>query len=188
MVVEALAASFGLVALAELGDKTQLAIFSFSAKHDHRMPIIAGVVLGFALVDGLAVAFGQAITTVISQDVLNIATSIAFIAFGIYFLIHTEHDEDVQRKGKKSLFFSSFALITAMEMGDKTQLLTITLAAQYGTPLAVFAGSWGALMMLSLIALLIGRTIAQRVASHKVQYLSGALFIMLGIVGLLRFA
>ncbi|RZN46219.1 TMEM165/GDT1 family protein [archaeon] len=188
MAVEALAASFALVALAELGDKTQLAIFSFSAKYRHRMPIIIGIALGFALVDGLAVVFGQAITTFISQDVLNIATSIAFIVFGIYFLLHTENEEEVQRKGKKSLFFSSFALITAMEMGDKTQLLTITLAAQYDAPLAVFAGSWGALMTLSLIALLVGRTIAQRVASHRIQYLSGALFILLGIAGLLRFA
>ncbi len=186
--IDALIYSFGLVALAELGDKTQIALFSLTAKYKQKTPIFLGVALAFALVDGLAVLFGHAISSIISEKIIELVASVAFIAFGIYFYYEKEENNELKERRGMSLFLSSFLLLTLMEMGDKTQLLTATLAAKYSSPLFVFAGAWCALMLLSLLAIIAGAKIAKKIPQHNIRKLSATLFILIGLLGLIRIA
>ena len=182
-VLEALLVSIGLVGLAELGDKTQIALLSLSCKYQKKMPLLIGSFFGFALVDGIAVVFGGTISSLIPGNVITYASSIAFIIFGIYFLF--EKEEEVKDSKHQSLMLKSFLLITLMELGDKTQLLTITLAARYDSVLAVFSGAMIALMFISSVAIIIGKALSERVPEKSFKKISAVLFISLGLLGLL---
>lgn len=184
--LEALTTSFALIFLAEMGDKTQVVLFSLSARAHARLPVLAGACLGFVVVDGLAILFGTAIASLVDGRTLAAASGALFIGIGILFLRSQEpHEEGVSPvKRHSSLFAGTALLITAMEVGDKSQILSLALAARFNNVALVFAGVLGALATLSIMAVVAGSRIAGRVSEHAIKRFSGAIFVAIGIITL----
>nr|HOP09657.1 TMEM165/GDT1 family protein [Candidatus Methanofastidiosa archaeon] len=159
--LEAFIVSAALIGVAELGDKTQIALLSLSGKYKKKTPLLVGSFMGFALVDGMAVVFGGTISSLVPQDTISLAASVVFILFGVYFLF--EKEEKMKEANHKSLLLTSFMLITLMELGDKTQLITMTLAARYDSMIGVFLGAMAALMFLSSVAIIVGKALSERI-------------------------
>src|SRR3990172_9103929 len=132
--------TFSLIALAEFGDKTQLAVIALSARYD-RVKIFTGVILAFALVTGLGVLVGDVIYIFIPHDVIRILAGLLFVVFGVITLSSKENFETDEATSIGNPLLSAFSMIALAEMGDKTQLSAITLEAKYDSPFFVFAGS-----------------------------------------------
>jgi len=180
-------ASFVLIGIAELGDKTQVALFSLSAKKHARLPILIGAIAGFSIIDGIAVIFGKAVAEVVPDAAIAILSAAFFIVFGIYFIYGgNEGERKILAKGASALL-AAFSLIVLMELGDKSQILTMTLSARYDSIVAVFCGSIAALSVLSALAVALGRALSEKVENVRMQKISGALFILLGILEFTRY-
>ena len=122
--------TFGLIALAELGDKTQLTVIALSARYD-RKKVFSGVVLAFIVVTGLGVLVGEGLLRLIPENIIKIIAGLMFIIFGILMLRSKEDGEENNGSQIMNPFISTFSMIALAEMGDKTQLSAITLAAKY---------------------------------------------------------
>lgn len=180
--LEPLLASFLAIGLAEVGDKTQIAILTLSCRHKEKAQILIGVFLAFLVVDGLAVLFGEAIVSLVPQIYITAISGAIFLAFGLYFFFAKgDGDEDVGRVLERGVTFMAFSTILFAEFGDKTQLATIVLAARFGNPLLVLLGVIGALMTLSLAAVYGGKELACRVPEATLHKAAAVLFILLGL-------
>ncbi len=173
--------AFGTRFLAELGDKTQLAVIALSAKFD-RVKIFTGAILAFALVTALGVLVGDVIFIFIPQYVIRILAGLLFIAFGILMLSSKESCEEDEKTRIGNPLLSTFSMIALAEMGDKTQLSAITLVAKYDSPYLVFAGALLALGLVSLIGIFLGKKLCEIVPLSKIKLGAGALFILFGIL------
>ncbi|TRZ87594.1 MAG: TMEM165/GDT1 family protein [Methanosarcinales archaeon] len=173
--------TFSLIALAEFGDKTQLAVIALSAKYD-RVKVFTGVILAFALVTALGVLVGDVIFIFIPQNVIRILAGLLFVAFGILTLSSKESCETDEAAPIGNPLFSAFSMIALAEMGDKTQLSAITLVAKYDSPYLVFAGALLALGLISLIGIFLGKKLCEIVPLSKIKLGAGALFILFGIM------
>ncbi|MDK2834333.1 MAG: Ca2+/H+ antiporter, family [Methanolobus sp.] len=170
---------FLLVGLAELGDKTQLAVLVLSTKTRRYAPLLAGVMLAFILTDGLAILFGNYISQKIPMDYVRIGAGLMFIVFGIMTLLNRDKDEEEGSYELKSPFMSGFWLILVAEMGDKTQLAAALFATQYN-PLLVFIGVISALFVLSVMAVYLGKIVMEKVDKKTISTIAGVLFILIG--------
>jgi len=175
-----LLASFGIIMLAELGDKTQLCVISLSCKRKSRSVFI-GALLAFAVVDGVSALVGGAIAAVIPAFWIGIGAGIAFIAFAVYMLA-SERDEKTEVDDRPLAVASTFSLVALMELGDKTQLASLSLAAEYDAPLMVFVGVMLALAVLAGLAVVLGMAISKYVPLRYVRIGSGLLFIVFGVI------
>lgn len=173
--------TFSLIALAEFGDKTQLAVIALSARYD-RVKVFTGVILAFALVTGLGVLVGGVIYQYIPQDMIRILAGLLFVAFGLLTLSSKESCETGDEKPVGNILLSAFSMIALAEMGDKTQLSAITLVAKYDSPFFVFAGALLALGLISLIGIFLGKKLCEIVPLSKIKFGAGALFILFGIM------
>lgn len=175
--------SFSLIALAEFGDKTQLAVIALSARYD-RVKVFTGVILAFALVTGLGVMVGNLLHTftIEYRDVIRILAGLLFVAFGILTLASKESCEVGDEKPVGNILISAFSMIALAEMGDKTQISAITLVAKYDSPYLVFAGALLALGLISLIGIFLGKKLCEIVPLSKIKIGAGALFILFGIM------
>ena len=169
------------VGLSEFGDKTQLAVLSFSSKFRNKAALFAAVMLAFVIVDGLAVLFGSVASKIIPFGIIKIAAGISFIAFGAYTLIMNS-EESFDKKGRAA-FLSVLGMIIMLEMGDKSQLVTILFAAEY-SPLLVFLGVEAALALLTAAAIIVGEQLGRHLKPETIKYASGILFIAVGIISL----
>jgi putative Ca2+/H+ antiporter (TMEM165/GDT1 family) len=176
--------SYLLIFAAEIGDKSQLVCMALAVRY-RAMPVALGAVCAFLLLNTLAVIFGAAIANWIPQLVISSVVSLMFLVFGIQALRTVEEegldDDEVKVKSQHHIFFSTFALITLAELGDKTQLAVVALSTQ-GLPLSVWIGSSLALATTSLMAVWAGRTILQRIPIVLLHRFSGVLFIILSFV------
>ena len=173
--------TFSLIALAEFGDKTQLAVIALSAKFD-RVKIFTGAILAFALVTALGVLVGDVIFTFIPQYVIRILAGLLFIAFGFLMLSSKESCEKDEKSHIGNPLLSTFSMIALAEMGDKTQLSAITLVAKYNSPYLVFLGALLALGLVSLIGIFLGKKLCEILPLSKIKLGAGALFILFGIM------
>ena len=173
--------SFSLIALAEFGDKTQLAVIALSAKFN-RVKIFTGAILAFALVTMLGVLVGDVIFIFIPQYVIRILAGLLFIAFGVLMLSSKESCEKDENASIGNPLLSTFSMIALAEMGDKTQLSAITLVAKYNSPYLVFAGALLALGLISLIGIYLGKKLCEIVPLSKIKLGAGGLFILFGIM------
>ncbi len=172
--------SFGIILLAELGDKTQLAVISLSSKRKSKSVFI-GALLAFAVVDGVSALVGGAIAAVIPAFWIGIGAGIAFIVFAVYTLV-LEKDEKPEVNNRPLAVASTFSLVALMELGDKTQLASISLAAEYDAPLMVFVGVMLAFTILVGLAVVLGMAISKYVPLRYVRIGSGLLFIVFGVL------
>jgi putative Ca2+/H+ antiporter (TMEM165/GDT1 family) len=174
-----LLSSFGIVALAELGDKTQLTVICLSANRKSKS-VFTGAVLAFALVDGVSALIGGSIAAIISTQWIGIGAGVAFLIFGVYSLL-SKSEEVVVNESSRTLAHS-FSLIALMELGDKTQLSAVALAAEYDAPLMVFIGVMLALALLTGIGIAVGALISRYIPMRYVKIGSGLVFIAFGIL------
>jgi putative Ca2+/H+ antiporter (TMEM165/GDT1 family) len=171
---------FLLVGLAELGDKTQIAVLVLSTKTREYAHLLAGVMLAFILTDGLAILLGNVIANRIPMDYVRIGAGIMFIIFGVMTLINKEDDDEEGSYELKSPFISGFGLILVSEMGDKTQLASALFATQYD-PVMVFIGVVLALFLLSSMAVYVGKMLMEKINKNTISRAAGILFIVIGI-------
>lgn len=178
---------FGLIFIAEMGDKTQIVAMLLATRFDWKRAF-AGIALAFALINLLAVLVGQLLFTWIDLSWVRLGAGVLFVFFGITALRGRNGDEgpvaSAEMTSSRGPFFTSFLIIFLAEMGDKTQLMTATLAAQHAEYAAVFAGSTLALWLVSTLGMAIGVLVVKRVPLRLVRGLAGLIFIAFGIIAL----
>ncbi len=177
-------ATFGLVFLSELADKTQLIIFSIGIQYRKPLEVFSGAILAHAIVDGIAIAAGSAIGSLFKTPLLKFGIAGLFIAMGAYFLVKKENDKK-SAPLLKSAFLAAFTLIFLSEFGDKSQIVAGLLSARYELPIVVFAATILALSVAIGLNLRLGKKIANYVGHEKAEKASAALFIVYGIVFIL---
>jgi len=183
-----LVASFVLVALAELGDKTQIAVITLSSRFK-AFSVFSGAMLAFLVTTGIAVAIGDALTLILPLFWLRVTAAAFFLIFGFHTIISiilVKGEEQVKTKEARNAVFSSFSLITLMELGDKTQFAVIALSAQYEFPLLVYLGVMMAFALITGLGATVGTALTKLVPLKHIQLGSGIIFILLGIVFLIN--
>ena len=183
--MEAFLVSTGIVALAEIGDKTQLLAFILAAKFRKPLPIVLGILVATIANHGFAGALGSWITSLVGPETLRWVLGISFIAMAIWTLIPDQFDEDDAKLSRYGVFGTTLIAFFLAEMGDKTQIATIALAAQYHTFFAVVAGTTLGMMIANVPAVLLGDRIANRMPVRLVHGFAAAIFAVLGIATLL---
>ncbi len=176
--------STGVVALAEIGDKTQLLALILAAKFRKPVPIILGILLATLLNHGFAGALGAWITSVVSPDVLRWVIGVSFIAMGAWTLIPDTIDEAADGRARFGAFGTTLVAFFLAEMGDKTQIATVALAAQFHALIAVVAGTTLGMMIADVPAVLLGDRVAQRLPVRLIRLIAAAVFAILGVVTL----
>jgi putative Ca2+/H+ antiporter (TMEM165/GDT1 family) len=178
-------ASFGIIFLAELGDKTQLTAMALAVRFPWKKTFI-GIAAAFAVLNIGAVLLGKILFAILPLFWIKLASAGLFLFFGIVTLWGSgsgeEEGEEDKRFNCRGAIATSFAMILMAELGDKTQLVTASLAAQHDAPLAVFAGSTLALWSVSLIGIFAGRQLLRFVPMTYIQRGAGTLFIVFGAV------
>ncbi|MDL5030475.1 TMEM165/GDT1 family protein [Pelomonas sp. APW6] len=188
--MEAFLVSTGLVALAEIGDKTQLLAFLLAARFRRPVPIIAGILVATLLNHAGAGALGAWITAQVPADVMRWVLGLGFVAMGLWTLVPDKIDEE--EEGGKGLrlgvFGTTVVAFFLAEMGDKTQIATVALAAQFHSLLAVVAGTTLGMMIANVPAVLVGDRLAHRIPVRLVHGIAAGIFIALGLLVLGGFA
>ena len=184
-VLEAFLISTGVVALAEIGDKTQLLAFLLAAKFRKPLPIVLAILVATLINHALAGAVGAWITTVLRPTTLRWVLGLSFIAMAIWTLIPDRLEEDEARLRGFGVFSTTLAAFFMAEMGDKTQIATVALAAQYQAMLEVVTGTTLGMMIANVPAVLAGDRIAARVPVRLVNGIAAAVFLLIGAATLL---
>ncbi len=180
--IKALAAAFGLTFVAELGDKTQIAILAMSARYGY-LPVFLGAGVAFAVLNAFAVTVGAVVARYVPEHVIRYVAAAVFIIFGVLsFRGEEEEKPQAERKASRSPFISALLVVSLMELGDKTQLALIALSGRYGYPLFVFIGGTLALWLTSFIGAIAGEGLARVVPFRYIRWISGVLFIVFGIL------
>ncbi|RJQ32399.1 MAG: TMEM165/GDT1 family protein [Actinobacteria bacterium] len=172
-----------LIGFAEFGDKTQLTTITLSCKYPPKK-VFWGAFSAFLILSALAVTVGTLIFELIPAVWLKIVVGLFFIIFGIYSLLTAKNQEEISDKQRQGNPFAvAFSLIFLNELGDKTQLLTIALAAKYKAPFEVFLGALIGLSTIALISTMLGKVIAKYVKDTTIIHrLAGIIFIVLGLL------
>ncbi|WP_020394379.1 TMEM165/GDT1 family protein [Thiolinea disciformis] len=183
--MEALLVSTGVVALAEIGDKTQLLAFLLAARFKKPLPIILGILCATILNHGIAGALGAWITSVLSPEVLRWILGLSFIGMAIWTLIPDKiEEEETSIASHLGVFGATFITFFLAEMGDKTQVATVAMAAHYATPFLVVVGTTLGMLIADVPAVFIGDKLANRIPMKVVHAVAAAIFAILGVMTL----
>jgi putative Ca2+/H+ antiporter (TMEM165/GDT1 family) len=186
-VITTILISTGVVALAEMGDKTQLLAFLLAARFKKPVPIILGILLATIVNHGFAGALGAWITTLLSPNTLGWILGLSFIAMAIWTLKPDEIEEDEAKiAGRFGVFGATTITFFLAEMGDKTQIATVALAANYSSVILVVIGTTLGMMIADVPAVFIGTKFAQKVSMRLVHGIAAAVFAVLGVITLLN--
>jgi Ca2+/H+ antiporter, TMEM165/GDT1 family len=184
--MEALLVSTGVVALAEIGDKTQLLAFILAARFKKPLPIIAGILCATLVNHGLAGALGAWITHNVSTDILRWVLGASFIGMAVWTMIPDKIEEEethiAQRLG---VFGATLITFFLAEMGDKTQIATIAMAAHYANPVLVVIGTTLGMLIADVPAVFVGDKLATKIPMKLVHTIAASIFAVLGIATLL---
>ncbi len=175
-----LISSFSIIALAEFGDKTQLAAITLSTRYKP-VYVFLSALLAVCLMDGISILAGIAIAAFIPISWLSLGSGIVFIIFGILTLRSRDKDK-VDIKNQRLSFVAPFSLITLMELGDKTQLSIIALAAKYGSPTLIFLGVVLAYSILMGVAVALGSNLTKIIPIQYIKIGASIIFIVFGIL------
>lgn len=179
--MEAFLLSTGIVALAEIGDKTQLLAFVLAAKFRKPLPIILGILVATLANHAFAGAVGAWITTLVDPAILRWILGISFLAMAVWILIPDKLEEDDTHLARFGVFGTTVLAFFLAEMGDKTQVATVALAAQYAAFFTVVAGTTLGMMIANVPAVLLGDRIANRLSIRLVHGIVAVVFVILGI-------
>jgi putative Ca2+/H+ antiporter (TMEM165/GDT1 family) len=184
--MEALFISTGVVALAEIGDKTQLLAFILAARFKQPLPIILGILCATIVNHGLAGYVGAWITAHLSPGVLRWILGLSFLGMAIWTMIPDKIEEEETQVAKRfGVFGATLITFFLAEMGDKTQLATVALAAHYATPVLVVVGTTLGMLIADVPAVFVGSTLAARIPMTLVHSIAAGIFALLGIATLL---
>ncbi|PUE57428.1 hypothetical protein B9Z45_08245 [Limnohabitans sp. 2KL-17] len=183
--MEAFLVSTGIVALAEMGDKTQLLSLVLAARFRKPWPIVLGILVATLANHGLAGAVGSWVTTVMGPIALRWVLGASFIAMAVWMLIPDKFDdEDGDSAPRMGVFLTTVVAFFLAEMGDKTQIATVMLAAQYNAWFAVVAGTTLGMMLANAPVVWLGDAITKRVPLRMVHMVSAVIFAILGVIAL----
>ena len=184
--MEALLVSTGVVALAEIGDKTQLLAFILAARFKKPVPIILGILAATVVNHGLAGALGAWITSTVSPEILRWVLGLSFIGMAIWTMIPDKIEEEETQVAKKfGVFGATLITFFLAEMGDKTQIATVAMAAHYAAPLMVVIGTTLGMLIADVPAVFVGDKLANKIPMKLVHSIAAAIFALLGIATLL---
>lgn len=185
--MEAFLVSTGIVALAEVGDKTQLLAFMLAARFRKPGPIILGILIATLANHAFAGAMGAWLTSLVGPSTLRWILGVSFIGMAIWTLIPDTLDEGDAKVAGSGVFSATFVAFFLAEMGDKTQIATVALAAQYQAFYSVVAGTTLGMMIANVPAVLLGDRIAHRIPVSLVHRIAAAIFFVLGVATLTGF-
>ena len=179
--------TFGLIFLAEIGDKSQLVCMALAARHRH-WPVLAGSIAAFFVLNALAVVFGAGLSQWVPEKILAGAVAVLFAVFGILALRAKEEEEDgtVQELAGHGIFITAFLMLFLAEMGDKTQLAVAGMASTLPL-IPVWVGATLALSATSALGVVAGRKLLRRIPLHRLHQISGVFFLILAAFALTKF-
>jgi putative Ca2+/H+ antiporter (TMEM165/GDT1 family) len=183
--MEAFFVSTGIVALAEIGDKTQLLAFVLAARFRRPLPIVAAIFVATIANHAFAAAIGTWITSLMGPDLLRWVLGASFLAMAAWTLIPDKLDEEDAQLAKYGVFLTTLIAFFMAEMGDKTQVATVALAARYHSLVAVVCGTTLGMMLANVPAVYFGDRIANRVSLKLVHGIAALIFAALGVATLL---
>lgn len=184
--MESLLVSTGVVALAEIGDKTQLLAFILAARFKKPLPIIAGILAATIVNHGLAGALGAWITSAVSPELLRWVLGASFIGMAIWTMIPDEIEEDETQVAKRfGVFGATLITFFLAEMGDKTQIATVAMAAHYANPVMVVIGTTLGMLIADVPAVFVGDKLANKIPMKLVHSIAAGVFAILGVATLL---
>jgi Ca2+/H+ antiporter, TMEM165/GDT1 family len=188
MTTEALAVSTGIVALGEIGDKTQLLALILAARYRKPWPIIAGILVATLVNHAAAAALGAWLTRVVDPMWMRWGLGLSFIAVALWMLVPDRADDDLQAKGasRASVFWITTVAFFLAEMGDKTQIATVMLAARFNDLLTVTAGTTLGMMIANVPAVLLGDRVVKRVPVQWIHRIAAVAFAAIGVAILLQ--
>ena len=178
--------TFTLIALAEIGDKSQLVCMTLAARHRH-WPVILGATAAFVVLNALAVLFGAGVAAWVPERVTAGLVAVLFGTFGILALYKQDdgESENVVEMSGHGIFLTTLLLIFVAEFGDKTQIAVAGLAGSFD-PLPVWLGATTALIMVSVLGVWAGRTVLQRLPLLWLHRISGGVFLLFALLAAWR--
>lgn len=179
----ALFASFMLVLLAEMADKTQLLVMAFAAKY-RAGQVMAGIAMSVMVMMGLAVGVGKLLTAVVPMNVIATVAALSFIGFGLWTLRAEDDEHEGGGAAKWGPVVTVVLAFLIAEMGDKTQLATVGLAVKYDSALAVFAGSTLGMLVADGAGLLVGVALHRHLPATTLRLFAAIVFMLFGLAGL----
>ena len=184
--MQAFLVSAGVVALAEIGDKTQLLAFVLAARYRRPWPIVGGIVTATVVNHAIAGAFGAWVVRMLGPELLKWVLAISFFAMAAWTLIPDQAPSgDEQRLRRFGVYGTTVISFFLAEMGDKTQIATVALAARYASFFWVVAGTTTGLLLADVPAVLLGDRLAGRLPTRAVHVAAAGMFIVLGVALLL---
>lgn len=178
----ALAVSFGVIFVAELGDKSQLMALTFATRFKP-WPVLIGITIATAIVHAVSVAVGYGLGAALPTGWIALVAAVAFFAFGAWTLrgdsLTDEEKKKAETTDKKAIIAVGVAFFLA-ELGDKTMLATITLATSYGW-FGTWLGSTIGMVAADALAILLGRALGKRLPERTIKYGAAALFVVFGV-------
>lgn len=184
-ILEAFLVSTGVVALAEIGDKTQLLALLLAAKYRKPLPIILGILVATLLNHALAGMVGAWLAATIGPQAMRWILGLSFIAMAAWMLVPDKADDLEDKPPRYGVFVATLVAFFLVEIGDKTQIATVALAAKYASLVAVVAGTTFGMMLANVPAVLLGEVAARKLPMKLVHGIAAAIFLALGIAVLL---
>lgn len=181
--IAAFSAAFLLVVLAEMGDKTQFVAMTFATKYNPYKVLFAiflGTIANFAIV----IAIGQVISEVVPLDAISLAASVAFIGFGIWSIREEKVEDGKVRTSRFGVIAMVGIAFFLAELGDKTQLATLSLSVQYQDPIGVLIGATLAMLVADGIGIVIGVVFCKRIPRRVFKWVSAVIFVAFGLIGI----
>lgn len=181
--MEAIIQSFGLVLASEMGDKTQLLALILALRFKKPWTVMAGILLATVLNHGLATLLGGWLASHVSEEYLRAGLAVIFLAFALWILVPDKIDEDDQHTaaGASGAFWTTLVLFFIAEMGDKTQLATVALGAQFQMPIAVTIGTTLGMLAADGLAVAFGERLTAVIPMKVIRVISSALFAIFGL-------
>ncbi len=183
--MEAFFISAGLVAVAEIGDKTQLLAMLLGARYRQPVPIILGILVATLANHALAAWTGAAVAGWVGPEIMRWILGVAFLAMAAWCLIPDKAGEGPKAIGRAGAFAATAVAFFLVEMGDKTQIATVALAARFHDVAVVTAGTTAGMMLANVPAVLVGDVLSRKVSLQLVRALAAASFVVLGVLVLI---
>jgi len=184
--MESFLVSTGVVALAEIGDKTQLLAFLLAARFRKPLPIVAGILVATVVNHGLAGALGAWIMQTVGAEIMRWVLGVSFLAMAAWTLIPDEIEEDEMRIAQRlGVFGATVVSFFIAEMGDKTQIATVAMAARFDAAWVVILGTTLGMLIANVPAVYLGDRLAGRIPMKLVHGLAAVIFAVLGVLTLL---
>jgi putative Ca2+/H+ antiporter (TMEM165/GDT1 family) len=184
--MEAFLISTGVVALAEIGDKTQLLALVLAAKYRRPVPIILGILVATLLNHAAAGVVGAWLAAWLGEELLRWILGLSFIAMAFWMLVPDKLDDEDTKPARFGVFLSTLIAFFVVEIGDKTQIATVALAAKYSSLIAVVGGTTLGMMLANVPAVLLGEVAAKKLPMRLVHGVAATIFAVLGLLVLLR--